>query len=59
MSWEDGVRRVVPYVPGEQPKQAGIQTSVPIRPHRVCGGHLMSWTAARCGSIPIRNRGSW
>lgn len=24
MSWEDGVRRVVPYVPGEQPKQAGI-----------------------------------
>lgn len=24
MSWEDGVRKVVPYVPGEQPKQAGI-----------------------------------
>lgn len=24
MSWEDGVRRVVPYVPGEQPKQADI-----------------------------------
>lgn len=24
MSWEDGVRRVVPYVPGEQPKQTGI-----------------------------------
>lgn len=24
MSWEDGVRRVVPYVPGEQPKQENI-----------------------------------
>ena len=24
MSWEDKVRRVVPYVPGEQPKQKGI-----------------------------------
>lgn len=24
MSWEDGVRRVVPYVPGEQPKQKDI-----------------------------------
>ena len=24
MSWEDGVRKVVPYVPGEQPKRAGI-----------------------------------
>lgn len=24
MNWEDGVRRVVPYVPGEQPKQADI-----------------------------------
>lgn len=24
MSWEDGVRRVVPYVPGEQPKCADI-----------------------------------
>lgn len=24
MSWEDGVRRVVPYVPGEQPKRADI-----------------------------------
>lgn len=24
MSWEDGVRKVVPYVPGEQPKQEGI-----------------------------------
>lgn len=24
MSWEDGVRRVVPYVPGEQPKQKNI-----------------------------------
>lgn len=24
MSWEDGVRRVVPYVPGEQPKQEHI-----------------------------------
>lgn len=24
MSWEDGVRKVMPYVPGEQPKQAGI-----------------------------------
>lgn len=24
MSWEDGVRRVVPYVPGEQPKRADV-----------------------------------
>lgn len=24
MSWEDGVRKVVPYVPGEQPKQADV-----------------------------------
>lgn len=24
MSWEDGVRKVIPYVPGEQPKQADI-----------------------------------
>ena len=24
MSWEENVRRVVPYVPGEQPKQKGI-----------------------------------
>ena len=24
MSWEDGVRKVVPYVPGEQPKQKDI-----------------------------------
>ena len=24
MSWEDGVRKVTPYVPGEQPKQADI-----------------------------------
>lgn len=24
MSWEDGVRRVVPYVPGEQPKRTDI-----------------------------------
>lgn len=24
MSWEDGVRKVVPYVPGEQPKRADI-----------------------------------
>ena len=24
MSWEEKVRRVVPYVPGEQPKQEGI-----------------------------------
>ena len=24
MSWEDGVRKVVPYVPGEQPKRTDI-----------------------------------
>ena len=24
MSWEDGVRKVVPYVPGEQPKVENI-----------------------------------
>lgn len=24
MSWEDGVRKVIPYVPGEQPKQADV-----------------------------------
>lgn len=24
MSWEDGVRKVTPYVPGEQPKQADV-----------------------------------
>lgn len=24
MSWEDNIRRVVPYVPGEQPKESGI-----------------------------------
>ena len=24
MSWEDGIRKVVPYVPGEQPKRTDI-----------------------------------
>ena len=61
-AFEKNIRKVQPYVPGEQPRRPVVKLNTNENPYPPAPGvkkALRSWTQTGSGSIRTRTAGSW